>query len=306
MSRLTSLLLLLLVGVRSCVQAPGPELLRESYISSVDDLERDYFVYLPKSYDADGENAWPVLIFLHGDGERGDGKEDLDFAMQHGPLYEAWIQKRDLPFIMVVPQAHMFGRDGHDGPEYLQNRSRDQLTYRLKDGTPKRPADMPAREWFGPMVGAVAESADPVSEAFLEQTGWRRTDPDLIRILDSVLAQHNADSRRVYLTGLSLGGFGTWYYASTYPERFAAILPIVGFPSVQQAETIAKAGIPAWVFSGGRDPTVQTKHFFDGMNKMDELGAEFRFTTEQDMFHDVWNRVYAGDDVYTWLLSHSR
>jgi hypothetical protein len=69
---------------------------------------------------------------------------------------------------------------------------------------------------------------------------------------------------------------------------------------------VAKAGIPVWVFSGGRDPTVETKYFFAGMNRMNELGATMRFTTEQDMFHDVWNRVYAGEDVYKWLLQYKK
>ena len=125
-------------------------------------------------------------------------------------------------------------------------------------------------------------------------------------LLDSVLLKFHADKDRVYLTGASMGGFGTWYYASKYPEKFAAILPVVGFPSVEQAEAVAKAGIPAWVFSGGRDPAVQTEYFFAGMNRMNELGAIMRFTTEQDMFHDVWNRVYAGEDAYNWLLKFKK
>lgn len=284
------------------------QLLRFAYESSIDDLERDYFLYLPVGYEVDSEQEWPVLVFLHGDGERGNGKDDLDFLFTNGPLYEAWIQKRNLPFIIVAPQLHMFGRDQASGPDYLVNRTRDSIPQRLDDGVPAHITDAPARMIFGPMVGSVDNPllSPEENRAPVRDSGWSQTDPDLIKILDSVLDRFKADQAKVYLTGVSMGGFGTWHYASAYPERFAAILPIVGYPSVDQAGIIAQENIPTWVFSGGRDFVVPTEYFFAGMNKMDELGANFRFTTEQDMFHDVWNRVYAGEDVYQWLLQYSK
>jgi predicted peptidase len=164
---------------------------------------------------------------------------------------------------------------------------------------------MPALQIAGPMVGAVA-AEDAGIDGVVENTGWHNTDPDVITILDSVLAKFQADANRVYLTGVSMGGFGTWFYAARYPERFAAIVPIVGYPTVEQAEAVAKAGVPTWCFSGGRDPVVPTQFFFPGLNTMEEAGGVMRFTTEQDMFHDVWNRVYAGEDVYQWLLQYKR
>jgi len=281
------------------------QLLRLPYKSVVDHLERDYFLYLPNGYEEDSSKKWPVLVYLHGDGERGNGKEDLDYVLGYGPLYEAWIQKRDLPFIIIAPQNHMFGRDGPDGPEYIRNRTREGIPKRLAEGVPPHNTDMPALQMHGAMRGA-APAESPPDERFVRTTGWRMGDPDVITILDSVLKNYHADKDRVYLSGASMGGFGTWYYASEYPEKFAALLPVVGFPSVEQAEAVAKAGIPVWVFSGGRDPAVETKYFFAGMNRMDELGANIRFTTEQDMFHDVWNRVYARDDVYNWLLQYKK
>lgn len=282
-----------------------PQLMRESYVSRVDSLERDFFVYLPKAY-ADSGRKWPVLIFLNGDGERGDGKEDLDYLLKHGPLYEAWIQKRDLPFIIVGPQLHMFGRNGPDGPDYIRNRKRSDIPLRLADDTiAPHSQEMPALELAGPMVGAVTAENVELPE-LVENTGWQKTDPDVISVLDTVLAKFQADTDRVYLTGLSMGGYGTWYYAARYPERFAACLPIVGYPTLEQAEAVAKAGVPAWCFSGGRDFVVPTKFFFPGMNKMEETKGVMRFTTEQDMFHDVWNRVYSGEDAYTWLLRYKK
>ena len=313
MRSLTIFLIALLVGCGTLhdTHTDNPDnlseeqLLRHAYTSVVDGLERDAYIYLPRGYDDDSSRKWPVMIYLHGDGERGDGKEDLDYVMGYGPLYEAWVQKKDMPFILIVPQLHMFGRDGPDGPEYILNRTREGIPRRQEDGVPPHHTDMPALAYFGPMKGAIpAES--PESKDYLNDTGWRRTDPDFINILDSVLQTFNADKDRVYLTGASIGGFGTCYFASTYPDKFAALLPVVGYPSVEQAEAIAKADIPVWIFSGGRDPAVETKYFFAGMNRMDKLGATIRFTTEQDMFHDVWNRVYAGDDVYNWLLRYRK
>lgn len=313
MRSLTIFLIALLVGCGTLhdtqtdhLDNPSEEqLLRHAYTSAVDGLERDAYIYLPKGYDDDSSHTWPVMIYLHGDGERGDGKEDLDYVMGFGPLYEAWVQKKDMPFILIVPQLHMFGRDGPDGPGYILNRTREGIPRRQEDGVPPHHTDKPAWAKAGPMKGAVpAES--PASEDFLNDTGWRRTEPDLINILDSALQSYHADKDRVYLTGASMGGFGTCYFASTYPDKFTAIVPVVGFPSVEQAEAIAKADIPVWIFSGGRDPVIETKYFFAGMNRMDELGATIRFTTEQDMLHDVWNRVYAGDDVYNWLLSYRK
>jgi predicted peptidase len=278
------------------------QLLRHTYTSIVDGVERDAYIYLPEGYGDDPSRSWPVMIYLHGDGERGNGKDELDYVMGYGPLYEAWVQKKDMPFILIVPQLHMFGRGGPDGPEYIRNRKKDGIPRRLAQGTPPHNKDMPALEYFGPMTGATASDLpnDP------DETDWKRTDPDVISILDSVLKTYNTDAGRVYLTGASEGAFGSWYYASVYPERFAALVPVVGYPSIEEAEAVAEARIPVWVFSGGRDSTVKTEHFFAGMNKMEELGATIRFTTEQDMSHDVWNRVYAGDDVYNWLLQYHK
>ncbi len=289
-------------------QIKGPQLLRIPYESVVDKLERDHFLYLPVGYDKNAAEEWPVIVYLHGDGDRGNGKEDLDYLLSNGPLYEAWIQKRDLTFIIIAPQNHMFGRDGEEGPDYLRNRTRAFIPQRLEQGTPERVADMPAREWFGPMQDSLAAElpGDDETHDFLVNTGWRRTDPDIIDILDSVLKNYRADETRVYLMGSSMGGFGASYYASRYPEKFAAIVPIVGFPLMDQAEAIARAKIPIWAFSGGRDPAVKTEHFYDVMNRIEDLGSIMRFTTEQDMFHDVWNRVYAGEDVYNWLLQFEK
>lgn len=287
-------------------QEDGSEqLLKLTYTSTASGVERYYFVYLPKGYGLDAAQTWPVLVWLHGDGERGETLDDLDYMLKNGPLYEAWIQKRDLPFIIVAPQLPLFGRD-ETGPDYLVNRTRAEIPERLEEGVPPHTADTPARAIMGPMGGAVAAEAVPELGEDIANTTWDVVDPDVITVLDEVLANYQVDKSRVYMTGVSLGGFGTWYYASAYPDYFAAILPVVGYGTEAQAEAIAEAAIPVWAFSGGRDPVVQTQFFFAAINKLEEMGNETRFTTEQDMFHDVWNRVYAREDIYEWLLNHTK
>ena len=87
------------------------QLLRIPYRSTATDESREFLVYLPVGYETGTTKRWPVILFLHGGGERGDGKEDLDYVMAHGPLGEAWIRHRDLPFIMIGPQLPVFGMD---------------------------------------------------------------------------------------------------------------------------------------------------------------------------------------------------
>ncbi len=275
-----------------------PRLSKLSYPSRATGAERDVFVYLPRGYSSSGE-PWPLLLFLHGNGERGDGKAELDFLLKNGPLYEAWIQKRDLPFIIVAPQLPMYGQDRH--AEYLKNRSRAEIPQRLEYGTPPPPANHPTA---GPMLGALSDVGLPHG-GYGPPMGWPELEHDLLDILERVLATHHADPTRQYLSGLSYGGFGTWYMASKYPERFAALLPVVGYAHPELIPPIARAKIPIWCFAGGRDQAVPVKYFYPALNRLEELGhRDFRFTIEADMGHDVWARVYAGRDVYDWLARH--
>ena len=274
-------------------------LIRQSYLST-SGQGRHTFVYLPVGYDSDRDRRWPVLLFLHGDGERGNGGHDLDFVLIHGPLYEAWIQKRDLPFLIVAPQLPIFGRDKF--VDYLRDRDRSQIPKRLDSGVPPRPANFPTPE---PMTGATPEAELPFGPEG-PPDGWPEREKDLLIILDLVKKKYRSDPDRVYLTGLSYGGYGTWHMASKYPGLFAAIAPVVGWGHPKQMPPIAKRQMPLWVFAGGRDTAVRTKHFFAGLNELERLGHDsVRFTIHEDRGHDVWKRIYGGQDLYDWLLSYS-
>lgn len=275
-----------------------PRLIRLPY-SSTSDQGRDCFVYLPKGYDSDIKRRWPVILFLHGDGERGDGKEDLEWVLAHGPIYEAWIQRRDLPFIILAPQLPLYGRD--KTVSYLKDRDPGQMPQRLEDGVPPRPERFPTPE---PMTGAPAVPELPFG-AEGPPNGWPRQERELLSILDLVGKTYRVDPRRIYLTGLSYGGFGSWHLASRHPGRFAAVAPVVGWGHPDHMPPLAEHQVPVWVFAGGRDSGVQARFFYPGLNKLEELGHKsVRFTVHEDVGHDTWGRVYRGQDLYDWLLSH--
>src|SRR5688572_1311103 len=274
------------------------QLLTLSYTSSEGGESKNVYVYLPRGYKNDPSRKWPVILFLHGDGERGNATTELDYVLKHGPLYEAWVQKRPLPFIIISPQLPVFGRDAISSS--LKNRDITKFPKRLAQGTPERTSNIPKE----PMTGAVADDQLDFTAA-VPPDGWEKRDKDVIEILNKTLKAYNADPSRVYLTGLSYGGFGTWIIASKYPQYFAAISPIVGWAHPDWMEPIAKHAIPVWAVAGGRDPYVAVKYFFTGLNKLESLGhKQVRFTIHEDMGHDAWTRVYAGDDIYTWFLSH--
>lgn len=274
-------------------------LLRMKYLSKYDDDEKECLIYLPRGYYEQENKKWPVILFLHGNGERGNSTTELDFVLMHGPMYEAWVQKKNLPFIIIAPQLPMLGKDKE--AEYLRNRDPNSIPKRLEIGVPPRFEIFPTNI---PMIGAQTEDSLNYN---LPDLGWEERVEDVILILDKAINQFNIDSTKVYLTGLSYGGFGTWYIASKYPHRFAAIAPIVGWGNPDLIKPIAKHNLPVWAFAGGRDLVVQKKYFFKAMNELERLGDKnIRFTIHEDMGHDTWKRVYAGDDLYNWFLQFSK
>jgi predicted peptidase len=277
-----------------------PQLLRVSYASAATGAERDYFVYLPPGFDQQAK--WPVILFLHGNGERGDAKGELDYVLKHGPLFEAWCQKRDLPFVIISPQLPM-----HDQGEvsYIKDRKRSDIPSRRVDGVDPRPFLPRGKQ---PMEGQIAESIPPERADFgARPNGWNTMAAEVLGMIDTVIATYKGDPRRVYLTGISLGGFGTWYLAATHPERFAAIAPIVGWGAPAMAPALANPPMPMWVIAGGRDNGVKVRHFYPLLNELEKLGhPEVRFTIEADMDHDAWIRTYMGRDLYDWFLTKSR
>jgi predicted peptidase len=277
-----------------------PELRRVAYQSTRTGKEREYFVYLPRGFAQ--KKSWPVMLFLHGDGERGDGKAELDYVLIHGPLSEAWVQKRDLPFVIISPQLDKFSRGEIS---YIKNRTPAQIPKRLANGTPPRQDERNSR--VEPTLGGLPANNDLQDAPNGPPEGWSEMDAEVMAMVDATLRDFKGDPTRVYLTGLSYGGFGTWFFGAKYPQKFAAMAPVVGYGYPAQAQAIAKAKLPVWCFAGGRDPAVPPQFFFAAMNELEKLGGvENRFTIEADLGHFTWVRVYGGQDLYDWLLAHQR
>ncbi len=132
--------------------------------------------------------------------------------------------------------------------------------------------------------------------------GWN---PDTLNaLLDDVISKYRVDKDRVYLTGLSMGGYGTWALAAAHPEKFAAIAPICGGGNPSDAKKLAR--LPVWVFHGAKDPTVPLKRSEEMVQAVKAAGGNVKFTVYPEAGHDSWTETYNNPEFYTWLLAQKR
>ena len=304
---LSTILVLFVLSNTADAAAPQDKLIRHSFHSDATGKQREYFVYLPVGYEEKQDKRWPLILFLHGHGERGNGLDELDYVLKHGPLMEAWIQKRPLPFIIISPQLPLFGE--HEAikereanpPKRLQGSAVPARNYGFKSDLPIQRTNA---ENF---PGGPYEKFEPYPQRDTLPKGWPLIRGELISMVDTVLKKYRADPERVYLTGLSMGGFGTFEMAAQYPDRWAAVAPIVGTGKLDDTKTLAKAKLPIWMFGAGKDRIIKPHWLYKMARALEEAGhPEFRFTVHEDMDHDVWKRVYEGEDLYRWLLRFRR
>ncbi|MBI3843699.1 MAG: prolyl oligopeptidase family serine peptidase [Planctomycetes bacterium] len=147
---------------------------------------------------------------------------------------------------------------------------------------------------------------------------WRGDMEDqALAALDASEKEFGTDPKRVYLTGLSLGGYGTWAIAAKHPERFAAIVPVCGgirapwdrkpLEGDPYGET-AKAvkSLPIWIFHGASDPTVPVTESRKMHDALKSLGVEARFTEYPGVAHNCWDQAYGDPELMKWLLGQAR
>lgn len=128
-------------------------------------------------------------------------------------------------------------------------------------------------------------------------------------LLDDVESKYRVDKDRVYLTGLSMGGGGTWMLAATHPGRFAAIAPVCGAirGEVAGRATAEKLkDLPIWVFHGAKDTTVPIARSEEMVKVLKDAGADVKFTIYPEAGHDSWTETYDNPELYAWFLSHKR
>jgi predicted peptidase len=134
--------------------------------------------------------------------------------------------------------------------------------------------------------------------------GW---DAEVLNaMLDDVLAKYSVEQDQVYLTGLSMGGYGAWGWASANPERFAALVPICGGGEPRSASRRLK-NMPIWVFHGAKDATVPIHESEQMVEALKTAGnTEIKFTVYPEANHDSWTVTYDNPELYEWLLEHKR
>lgn len=126
----------------------------------------------------------------------------------------------------------------------------------------------------------------------------------LIALLDEIASLYNVDTDRIYLTGLSMGGFGTWNMACHYPEHFAAIAPICGGGETFAADRLKD--MPIWAFHGEKDEVIPVKRTIEMADAVKSHGGNVKVTIYPDAEHDSWTDTYENNELYDWFLKHKK
>lgn len=198
-------------------------------------ITMNYLLYLPKDYAQ--QDAWPLLLFLHGAGERG---ADLDRVKVHGPP-KLIAAGKEFPFLVVSPQC-------------------------------------PDGQWWQPH--------------------------ELAALVDEIVEKYKVDRDRIYVSGLSMGGYGTWSLAGFSPDRFAAIVPICGGGDLRSVRRFPH--LPTWVFHGAKDSVVPLSASVDMVEALQKVNGNVKFTVYPEADHDSWTEAYNNPELYKWMLEQKR
>lgn len=241
-----------------------------------------YLLSLPTGYDGASDKKWPVILFLHGSGERGT---DPWKVAVHGPPK---LIRGPVPATAAPMPASGTKAPPPPAPETPEARAlREQSAAFLKANFIVVSPQCPAGTWWD--------------------------DDGVLGLLDDIAARYRTDPTRHYLTGLSMGGYGTWSVAMKYPERFAAIVPICGGGSTVDLrrtgrdKKAALTSLGVWVFHGAKDPTVLLEESETMVAALKKIGvADLQFTVYPEAKHDSWTETYNNPALYAWLLTHRR
>lgn len=219
----------------------------------------DYLLHLPADYAGRPGERWPLILFLHGSGERG---ADVARVAVHGP-----------PKLL------------HSGAKLS-----------------------PTEDAVAPGLAARFIVVSPQCPA-----GARWDNDALLALLDDVSQRHRVDTNRLYLTGLSMGGYGTWSLGLRHPARFAALAPVCG--GGERIDVMMGArerpaefkSLSVWAFHGGKDTAVPVSESERMIEALKKAGVkETQLTIYPEAGHDSWTETYANPKLYEWFLQHRR
>jgi predicted peptidase len=134
--------------------------------------------------------------------------------------------------------------------------------------------------------------------------GWKSKLKVLSALIDEIAANYKVDQDRIYLTGLSMGGFGTWALAADTPDRFAAIIPTCGGGDLGSVEPLKN--LPIWAFHGAKDDVVPIEPTRELVEALKKAHGNVKFTVYPELRHDSWTVTYNNPEIYKWLLEHKR
>ncbi|KAA2240101.1 phospholipase [Chitinophaga agrisoli] len=234
----------------------------ETFMHNGDTLR--YRMLTPLNYDM--HKAYPVIIFLHGSGER--GSDNAAQLLHGGDLFLKDSLRREFPAFVIFPQCP-------------QNEA--WAPFKLK------------RDSTGKVAGAdFPHDAPPTKAGALVKA-----------LLDSLLATGKVDSKRVYIGGLSLGGMGTFDMLARYPDVWAAGFPICGAGDAKTA-SIFGGKVPVWIFHGGADPVVPVSFSRNYYLELQQLHADVKYTEYPGVGHNSWDNVFREPGLLPWMFSHHK
>lgn len=133
---------------------------------------------------------------------------------------------------------------------------------------------------------------------------WDMEIDELTALIDEIIERYSVDTEKIYITGLSMGGYGTWNMAMLYHDRIAAIAPICGGGDPEMAHIIKD--IPVWAFHGAKDNVVPIKETEDMVNALKKIDGNVKFTVYPEAKHNCWTETYNNPELYEWFLSNSK
>ncbi|MFK7767373.1 MAG: prolyl oligopeptidase family serine peptidase [Mariniblastus sp.] len=159
-------------------------------------------------------------------------------------------------------------------------------------------------KWGPPMMVARGDDLPyvMVSPQCPRDDEWRSDTQQkrLVELLDLVVKNYNIDEDRIYLTGLSMGGYGSWRMAADHPKRFAAVAPVCGGGKPEDAEKLKN--VPIWAFHGDQDRAVKFERSVEMVDAIKAAGGtSIRFTTYEHIGHNCWSATYATPELYQWM-----
>jgi predicted peptidase len=205
------------------------------------DTDIGYYVFLPENYDK--AKKYPMILMLHGAGERGNGRDTLSNAINIGLGHFLDVGEIEVEAIVFCPQCDK---------------------------------------------GKV----------------WNEFIPAVKDLTLKVGEEYGADFDRLSVTGLSMGGFGTWEFAMQYPSLVSAIAPICGGGMAWRTSSIKD--VPVWTFHGNADTVVNICNTQDMVNTARSFGANVEFTILDGVGHDAWTFAYTKTQLVDWLISKKR